>query len=212
MNPDYKTLALRDPALATLIGGVSGADFGADFGDDYNGEAFGSEFGVGETSIPTPTPAEAMKLWREHHQRSSHTNRREMVLEPNKGSSAKIERYAFQLSQALTIGTPAALNLTGQPSVKVRPQRLSINAPCAMFAFLSGIQISNVNVHIGNGVEDAFDYNANGVGQVLDMPTIDPAQRATIIGNYSGLTPPGFPLGLATNLTATFKGPAQMTA
>ena len=53
------------------------------------------------------------------------------------------------------------------------------------------LQIANVNVFVG-GAEDAFIYNANGQGVLLDLPTLDPANRATTSGSYTGLIPPGY--------------------
>jgi len=221
VNPNALALSLRDPGLGVLTGAISGADFGAEFGDDYgtdpfgdDGSGFGADFGAAApaSAIPKPTAQQALALWRSHHAAQAHTQRREMILEPNKGSKTKIERYTFPLSQALTIGTAVAISLSGNPTVTIRPQRVTCNAPGPMFAFLNSIQVSNVNGVVGTGVEDAYDYNANGVGQTLDMPTIEPAQRATVVGSYTGLVPTGIPLGLSTFFTVSFKGPAEMVA
>jgi hypothetical protein len=46
----------------------------------------------------------------------------------------------------------------------------------------------------------------------LDMPTLSPANRATVLGFYTGFIPPGFVLGAAYTFVASFKGPATIVA
>ena len=69
-----------------------------------------------------------------------------------------------------------------------------------------------LNPAVGAGQEDAFNYNANGVGQSLDMPTLNPANRATVLGNYTGFVPPGFIAATVVPFSVTFKGPATLVA
>jgi len=237
MRPNANQLAMRDPALAALMGIVAiggtnfggdlarhsvhgesdfGDDYGAEFGDDMGaefGDDYGAEFGAAAAPrSPRPSPQQLAALWNSHHQKKAHSAKRGALLEPNKGSDVKVERYAFSISQAITMGTAVALQLTGQPDTNIRPQRVTMNAPSPMFAFVSEIKVSNVSVTVGGGVEDAFNYGANGVGQSLDMPTLTPANRATVLGSYSGFVPPGFVGGSAVFFTATFKGPASIVS
>jgi len=230
-----KQLAMRDPALAAIMGvdfgsdfgqdddeihlnsdPTFGADFGADFGDDMGddyGADFGDDMGADFGAAPArPTASQAMAVWKKHRQQSMDTSRRQRILEPNKHSAVKVERYAFTLSQSLVLGVASAISLTGSPDVTIRPQRVSMNAPTPMFATISDIRVANVSVTIGTGAEDAFDYNALGVGQTLDMPTISPQTRATVLGNYTGFVPVGFVGGATVTFSTTFKGPASMVA
>jgi hypothetical protein len=140
------------------------------------------------------------------------TAKRRRSLEPNKGSTLKVERYVFTLSQSLVIGTGSAINLTDQPDTTIRPQRVTMNAPVPMFAFIDEIKVSNVSVTVGGGTEDAFNYSATGVGQSLDLPTINPANRARVTGTYSGLVPSYMSDGDPTFFMASFRGPATIVA
>ncbi len=236
-NPDARKLALRDPALMAVLGMTAlsmGAqsDFGAEFGDEWGcdteyGADFGSDYGadwgyefgadapgavVVAPSTPIPTKAQAIQMARSAAQRQSITNRRGMILEPNKGSSIKVEKYTFPISQAITLGTGVTLNPTGQPDTTIRPQRVTMNAPSPMFAFLTELKVANVSVTIGGGVEDCYNYNPLGVGQALDMPTLSPANRATMLGTYTGFVPPGFVGGTSSFFSVTFKGPSTIVA
>jgi hypothetical protein len=103
-----------------------------------------------------------MALWHKHQTMHAHTQHRELILEPNKFSTVKIERYRFPLNQTIVLGTPVALNLSSQPDVKIRPQRLTSNAPVPMFATLSEIKVANVAVTVGIYVDangtDFFEF------------------------------------------------------
>lgn len=234
--PNASLLAARDPATLAVLGlaassfgsrfaGEFGADFGDDYGDDYGSDdddlaaSIGAEFGddVGAAVAArvrgrsAGNPA-ALAAWKRQKAMQAKTQRRASILEPNKGSSVKVERYSFPISQAITIGVGVAISLQGSPDVNIRPQRVTMNAPIQMFAFVAEIKVANVSVTVGGGFEDAYDYNANGVGQSLDMPTLSPANRASVLGTYTGLIPPGMVIGFASFFTASFKGPASVIA
>jgi len=231
MNPSSKNLALRDPALAALMGAIDGSDFGSDddesfgmghygfefggfeFGDDYGAEPDHRQFkrpqGGGGAMVPAPQVAAA--LWAKHVKQTAHTENRQRLIEPNRGSATKVERYQFSVNQALVLGVAAALSASGQPDTNIRPQRVTMNAPAPGFATISEIKVANVSVTVG-GTADAFDFGANGVGQSLDMPTLSPANRATVLGNYTGFVPPGYVGGAAYLFCASFKGPATIVA
>lgn len=236
--PNAKTLALRDPARAALVGAIGGASFGAEFGtefgdefsaeddpfgedpfgDDYGAE-FGEDFGADDFGaarravVRRPNPAAVAALLKKRQAAMARTASRGRLLEPNKGSTVKVEKYAFTISQSITLGTAAAFTtLTGQPDTSIRPQRVTMNAPSTMFAFVQEIKVANVSVTVGSGLEDAYNYNANGVGQTLDMPTLSPANRATVLGSYTGYVPPGFVAATATTFSCSFRGPASIMA
>lgn len=230
--PNASLLARRDPASLAILGlapstfgsqfaGEFGDDYGDDYGDDVGdiaaeiGAEFGDEVGaavarrVARKSAPNP---QAMAAWNKAKMEQARSQRRASILNPNAGSQVKVERYAFSMSQPIVIGTGVALAITDQPATTIRPQRVTMNAPSTNFAFIHEIKVANVSVTVGSGAEDAFNYNAQGVGQSLDMPTLSPANRATVLGTYSGYVPPGFIAGMATNFTVTFRGPASVIA
>lgn len=230
MGKNIFELIRRDPARAAMVGAL-GSDFGHDsssFGGDYDfsgddddddfsgddddddmGYDFAGEFGRRRPK-KRPMRSTAMAKWQEMKMK---TATRAAMLAPNKGSEIDVERYVFTVSENITLGTAVAFTtLTGSPDTRIRPQRVTMNAPTQMYAFISGIRVANVNVTVGAGIEDAFNYNANGVGQSLDMPTLRPSNRATITGNYTGFVPPGFVGGTATTFTASFRGPSTLAA
>lgn len=226
-----KQLAMRDPALAAMLGAIGNeSDFGAEFGEDFNGEGsyfgaefgsdygFGAEFGDDAAVLANPASAHpaavvqsAQNIVAQQRARAAHSQRRNMLLEPNSGSSIKVERYTFAINQTLTLGTPVALSMSGQPDTTIRPQRVTMNAPAPGFATISELKVANVSVTVG-GTSDAYEYNPLGVGQSLDMPTLSPANRATLLGNYTGYVPPGFVAATSYIFVASFKGPASIVA
>lgn len=225
MKPNARQLAMRDPALAALLGAdqAPGADFGAEFGAEFggydpNGGGFGdygwdigADAAPAPAAAPAPSPAALMQAWQKQRAMAAHSAKRGALLEPNANSHVKIERYVFSINQSLTIGTAVAIDMSGQPDTDIRPQRVTMNAPTPAFATISEIKVANVSVTVG-GTEDAFDYNANGVGQTLDVPTLSPANKVRVLGNYSGFAPVPFTVGFAFLFTCSFKGPAKITA
>ncbi len=239
MRPNAKQLAMRDPAAAVLLGAIAGADFGsedssfgsdfgddwgadfgsvfspmgADFGDDW-GADFGDDFGAAAAAgaIAKPSAQQMAAMYVGAVKKRAATNKRKSLLEPNAGSAAKVERYSFAISQAITIGTTVAINITGSPDVDIRPQRVVCNAPAPLFVFLSLLKVANVTVTVGPGVEDAFDYSALAVGTMLDLPTLTPANRATVQGTYTGFIPPGYVNGTSSFFVTSMKGWASIVA
>jgi hypothetical protein len=230
-------LAMRDPALAALVGAIQGADFGeetssdfasefaadfgtefgddmhGDFGDDFMGD-FGDAIPVASAAvaaIPKPTAQQALNLWRSHHVAKARGNARVRHLEPNAGSSRKIEKYMFPLpAVALLFGTITPIVSTSQPDTTFRPQRVLMNTPAPGFVALTEIKVSNISVTVGPGPSDAFFFNAGGVGVALDMPTLSPANRATVTGNSSVYVPPGYVVGTNFPFSVAFVGIAEM--
>lgn len=242
MRPTAKDLAMRDPALAALTGAIVGADFGceadgtlgdaefgfgidpnltpfmpgAEFGDD-NGDGegdweFGSYYGYGAPPPPPAMhPAAVHAIVQRHVATQRQVARRAALLEPNKGSSVKVERYTFPLNQTLTLGTAVALSLSQQPDVTIRPQRVVMNAPTAGFCTIATMKVANVSVIVG-ATSDAFEFSPIAVGSILDMPTLSPANRATVTGNYTGFVPPGFVGASSFLFVVSFQGPASIVA
>jgi hypothetical protein len=218
MRPTSKDLAMRDPALAAALGITPGADFGADYGSDYGfgadyGDSMGFGFGADAPAaapVPRPNPQQMMALWQQHHAMQAKSAHRASILSPNKGSDVKVGRYSFSVNQSLVIGTAAAITASQSPDTNIRPQRVTANAPSVGFALVSEIKAANVSVLVG-GLTDAFDFNPQGVGQSLDMPTITPSNKVTVLGNYTGIIPAPFVAGNPFTFVVSFKGPASVT-
>lgn len=230
MRPNAKNLAMRDPALALLVGAIAAgdfgcealadSDFGGEFGSDFDfGDDYGFEFGDDAPAfspnqaamVAGPSRQQVAQLWTQMNQEKAQTERRTLLLEPNKRSRVKVERYTFAVNQELALGTAEALDMSGQPDTNIRPQRVTSNAPAPGFATLNDIKVANVSVGVG-GTLDAYQFNANGVGQTLDMPTLSPANRARVTGNYTGFTPTGYTAASAYTMVIAFTGPASIVA
>jgi hypothetical protein len=230
MNPNARQLAMRDPALAALMGALPGQDFGhdamggqeADFGispfdvsanigeDDFG--AFGYGFGADAAlaaPAATPHPAVVQAAYHAHVKQKAHTTHRTSLLDPNAHSTVKVERYSFSISTPLVLNVASAINMTLQPNTKIRPQRVIFNAPSPNFVIITTLQVANVNVFVG-GSEDANTYGPLSQGVMLDLPTLEPANRATVTGNYTGFVPPGFANNFAYTFIATFQGPSTI--
>jgi len=235
MMPNSQQLALRDPAAAAMLGliGANGANFGAEFGSDFSpigydgtlNDGFGAEFGFGNdwgaefgaaapvrAAAPTPSPQQLMQMYQALMKQQAGTEQRSRLLEPNKDSKVKIERYSFTLSQAIVIQTAVAISLAGNPSVTIRPQRVCTNVPGPNFVFLNLIQVANVVVTVGTGVEDANDYASDAVGTILDLPTLNTQTPARVTGNYLGFVPASYVIGSASFFCTSFKGWANIIA
>lgn len=159
---------------------------------------------------PPMHPAQAAALAKAHG--PAGTAARSMLLDPNRDSTVKVERYSFSFSPAanLVLGTASAIpTFTQQPSTSIKAQRVVMNAPLPGFVLISNLQIANVNVLIG-GTEDAFTYNAGAFGVMLDLPRLDPQNRATSAGAYTGVLPPGYTAGNAFQFIITLQGPATL--
>jgi len=135
---------------------------------------------------------------------------RVMRLDPNHGSSLKIERFRLQMSQGIAIATAEVISVTANSAVTFKPEKLVCNAPCPGFITLANIQASNINSLVGSGVVDAYDFNANALNLDMELPKLSPAHRVSITGNYTGITPVGYIAAAAFTSTFTFIGHAKM--
>lgn len=211
MRPSAQELAMRDPAMAALMGlaPLRTADtFGGDDDDDDFGEDddWGVEFGSTKAVVKKkPTPAAVAQVWQKHTQQQDLAMRRQALLDPNKGSAVKVGNYALNMEQSITLGTAAGLALNGTPALFLTPNQLTMNAPTPGFATISDIKVLNTSLMIGSGSEDAFNYNPMSKSQRFQMPPLTPQSNVKITGAYSGYIPTGYVAG-AYLFTASFKG------
>lgn len=215
-----------EPVLYT---GPDMADFGVDFGDDEYDMGFtdiGVDFGVdfGQDAPATSTAVvqaaaaqhgatpQGRAIIAQHMQKQQHRNARAMLLEPNKYSDIKVERYTFSINATITaLGTAGALSGSNSPDVNFRPQRVTSNVVSPGMVTLSDIRVANVSFTVG-GIIDAWQFNANAVGQHLDVPTLTPANKATFSGSYSGLVPSPLSGTGTYPFILSFTGPATIVA
>ncbi|HEX6826560.1 MAG TPA: hypothetical protein VF077_09630 [Nitrospiraceae bacterium] len=187
------------------------------YGDDGYGYGAEPDYGFGahrrrhHVRRPPAHPAVAAAAALAHRNPTS-TASRTMLLDPNRDSTVKVERYSFSFSPSTNIVLGTASNIptfTQNPSTSIKGQRVLMNAPCAGFVLVSTLQVANVNVFVG-GTEDAFSYNAGAQGVMLDLPRLDPQNRATSAGAYTGVLPVGYTAGNAYQFIITLQGPSTM--
>lgn len=227
MRPSAKSLALRDPAAAALMG------VDADFGNESDFGMWGSDWGddtAAPMTVPNltatplihpavaaplhrantrPSAAQAMDAWQQHNLKQAHTAARVAQLEPNGGSDVKIGRFSLSINTDVTLGTSVAINQANNPSVNFRPQLVTTNDPTPGFEIIDSLAVANLQVTVGGSV-DGFSWSAYSQGRSLDMPTISPANKVTKTGSYTGFVPPGFIEGNSYKLCTTLTGPATM--
>ena len=226
-----ESASYEEPVLYT--GGE--ADFGVDVGDDFDSESYdggftdiGVDFG-GDSQFggpPAPPAAAPHHAAAAHHgatpqgraiiaahlRKQAHRDHRAMLLEPNKYSDLKVERYSFSIVTTITaLGTSGALSGSNSPDVNFRPQRVTSNVVSPGMVLISDARVANVSFTVG-GMIDAWQWNANAVGQHLDVPTLTPANKASFSGTYTNLVPsPLSGTGSYTFILA-FSGPSSIVA
>lgn len=192
-NMTARDLAMRDPALAAMIGALPGADFGVDFG-------YAPQFG----------DEQAAAAWAAQ-QRA--TQGREHLIAPNQHSAVKIQRYTYALNVTIAaLATPeAGLRASNAPQVNFRPQRVGLNTPAVGFAYITALQVANVNVLVG-GKLDGHQFGFEAVGSDLDLPTLSPSNQASVTIDYTGTVPLPLEGTGEYELALSFTGPATLTA
>lgn len=182
----------------------------------HGGFGFGAGFGAANTdgaALAAAAAGSAQGALALAKHKQNMTAARLTLLDPNQHSEINVERYSFSVpSTPFALGGAAAVALAGQtlqPNTKIRPQVVKMNAPTPMFVTLASLFVANVNVFVG-GTEDAFTYSAGAQGVMLDTPTLDPANRATVASTYSAFVPPGFVAGFLWTFITTMQGPSTM--
>jgi hypothetical protein len=212
------------------MGADFGDDYGNDFGDDYGSDfgdevaaeiaaEFGAEAGAAvQTALAARAPAAmtrastpAIQAFNKMRAVQARSARRGMLLDPNKGSTVKVENYELPMSEAIVIGTSQPFTaLSTTPQTEFKPNGLVTNAPQPGFAFLQDIKAANVSASVSNFVTDAYNYNANATRSTIHLPKLLPQTTVSITGSYTGAVPPGIFAGTPSFFTATLYGPSTL--
>jgi hypothetical protein len=147
----------------------------------------------------------------QHLAESRATSQRTRLLEPNAGSKVKVERYRFALNQNVNVGTAANFTISGAPDFNLRPQRVVTNVSVPGFILISEGKVANVSFTSGGSL-DAWELNANAVDSMLDIPTLSPANKATIIMSSSTFIPTGFTNTSVFTFVVSFVGWSTIAA
>ena len=140
---------------------------------------------------------------------------RRLILEPNKDSDLKVERYVFGVETMIEALGKAQDKLYGSnsPDVNFRPQRVTMNIEHPGMVLITDARVANVSFMVG-GLTDAWIWNPHATGQALDLPTLSPANKASFDGRYTGRIPAGMQdlAGQKYQLIMSFTGPASIVA
>ena len=184
----YQELAMDDADMSAEFGGYS-PTFGGQF--DFGADD-AAALSVAHPAHPLHTDnPNVQKIVAMHLATQKATTGRTRLLEPNLNSNVKVERYRFSLNQAVNVGTAANFTLSGAPDFNLRPQRVVTNVAVPGFILISEGKVANVSFTSG-GSMDAWELNANAVDSMLDIPTLSPANKATVLLNSTTFIPSGF--------------------
>lgn len=135
---------------------------------------------------------------------------RELKINPNKYSRIKVEEFTLQMSCEITLGDKSQILLVGMPDTIIRPQIGTTNVLWPQFILLTEIKAANVSTFVGTGKEDAYNYSAINALRKVDLPTLTPANRISVRGEYTGMIPEGYHQGDKFTFTMSFTGPAKL--
>lgn len=139
---------------------------------------------------------------------------RRLLLEPNKDSELKIERYTFAVNDTIDeLGKEQEISGSNSPDVNFRPQRVTVNVTGPATVMIVDARVANVSFTVGGEV-DAWQWNPHAVGQELDVPTLTPANKASFSGRYTGRVTPDMQdlAGKPYPFSMAFTGPASIVA
>lgn len=173
------------------------AGYGPEFGGQFDFGADDASMTSSAVSIAHPAHPlhtdnpNVQKIVAMHLSQQKATSARTRLLEPNANSQVKVERYRFALNQNVNVGTAANFTLSGAPDFNLRPQRVVTNVSVPGFIVINEGKVANVSFTSG-GALDAWELNANAVDSMLDIPTLSPANKATLLISSTSLIPSGF--------------------
>lgn len=120
-----------------------------------------------------------------------------------------VYRFCVQGSENIVIGEPSTFRISATTDLRIKPQRLTSNALCGGMVYFRDIKCCNVSCLLGDGEEDAFNYEAHSVGQSMDFPEMLPANSTLFTCRYTGLIPSGYTKGDIFTFSVSLKGPAR---
>lgn len=119
-------------------------------------------------------------------------------------SAQKPPWYSFSLSHELLLGEPCKFVLDGMSDVTFNPEQLQFNTPCPGFVLVREIKVCNVSMTISSGSLDSIAYTKGEMR--LGGIQMLPANRASLICEYTGCVPEQYVIGQKYTFCATFKG------
>lgn len=189
MKTNAMSLAMRDPAMAALMGAISAGSFGreADFGNDFSADMsadmygdfgdvggdfgdVGGDFGdggmygdFGAARARKPHPAAMARMAAAHVHKQGKTQRRKSILNPNAGSDVKVEGYSFTVPVLVSPGgTVPVLGTASSLSGNNTPDTYFRPQRASINVNVPGLIFVN-NITIGN-----VNGTVGGVGDAFD--------------------------------------------
>jgi hypothetical protein len=111
----------------------------------------------------------------------------------------------------IVLGTAQDLELYGNPHAAFAPHRLTVNVAWPDFFYIDDIKVGNVSHSLGATTDayefsDAWETVMSGRARIYPLPTVEPAQRITVAGKYTGRIPQGMKAGETFPLKFSFHG------
>lgn len=164
-----------------------------------------------------PTPQEAEIAFKRMSERERATHERVALLDPNRNSDIKIERYVFSLNpvqfsqgEGLKWGVLNGWTAFKSPQVPFRAERLVLNVPIRGLVYLNTIQAANINAQIG-GIADAYSFNANSQN-AISLPVLLPQNTMQVAGTWTNVVPSPYRENIEFVLCIDFFGWATIIA
>jgi len=112
--------------------------------------------------------------------------------------------FALSVSHELVLGEACNFALNSSTDILFTPEQLHLNAPSMGLVLVREIKICNVSMMVGTGAIDAFAYSKGELR--LGGFEMYPANRISLICEYTGYVPVGYNLSQKYTFSATFKG------
>lgn len=178
-----------DPNALTSVPDDLMASFGGFGGlDDSEDDVFGGDYEPFGADAARMQPAQVQALVASAMRKSKGARLRKMLIDPNRESTVKIQRYSFSLNAPITaVGTAqAGLTAQGAPSTHFHPEDVATNIAQPGFVTITEGKVANVSWTVG-GSTDAYVFNPISTSSRMSLPPLTPANQATVLANYTGM-------------------------
>jgi hypothetical protein len=115
--------------------------------------------------------------------------------------------FALSVSHELVLGEPCRFAMSSSTDIRFTPEQLHLNVPCMGLVLVHEVKICNVSMTVGTGAIDAIAYSKGEMR--LGGFEMYPANRVSLICEYTGYVPEQYVAGQKYTFSATFKGPGK---
>lgn len=110
-----------------------------------------------------------------------------------------VSRYTVGLAAPLTIGRAGKLTAEVSPQIPCPVEQILTNAPCPGFVILHHLLFDRRDILMGP--VDASTFGQLAFSAPLHLPMVREGGRIEVVGEYTGLVPPGYPRSMESCFT-----------